>query len=188
MTVRLVTISVKSSPTLLLHEPIIMGESFYSLLPYLCSGYPRLAPHELAFYHAYSGGWRDRCGIPACHLLVGSFMVYIAELWGVISVHCACALSWSHEKSSRSVCQSLEVMLLMMHDDGELKTLHCISSVAVLLINESILAIIHYLLSALISLPYHLNCFYGNAMFHIEPHKPHSLMTSSVVCPWHTDY
>lgn len=77
MTVRLVTISVKSSPTLILHEPVIMGESFYSLLPYLCSGYPRLASQELAFYHAYSGGWRNRCGIPwplpACHLLVGRF-------------------------------------------------------------------------------------------------------------------
>lgn len=64
MTVRLVTISVKSSPTLILHEPVLMGESFYSLLPYLCSGYPRLASQELAFYHAYSGGWRNRCGIP----------------------------------------------------------------------------------------------------------------------------
>ncbi|XP_049449322.1 LOW QUALITY PROTEIN: DEAD-box helicase 3 X-linked a [Epinephelus fuscoguttatus] len=53
--------SVKSSPTLILHEPVFMGESFYSLLPYLCSGYPRLASQELAFYHAYSGGWRNRC-------------------------------------------------------------------------------------------------------------------------------
>lgn len=64
MTVRLVTISVKSSPTLILHESVITRESFYSLLPYLCSGYPRLASQELAFYHAYSGGWRNRCGIP----------------------------------------------------------------------------------------------------------------------------
>lgn len=64
MTVRLVTINVKSTPTLILHEPVLMGESFYSLLPYLCSGYPRLASQELAFYHAYSGGWRNRCGIP----------------------------------------------------------------------------------------------------------------------------
>lgn len=71
MTVRLVTISVKSSPTLILHKPVIMGESFYSLLPYLCSGYPRLASQELAFYHAYCGGWRNRCGIPwpACHAI-----------------------------------------------------------------------------------------------------------------------
>lgn len=49
MTVRLITISVKSSPTLVLHESVVMGESFYSLLPYLCSGYPRLASHALAF-------------------------------------------------------------------------------------------------------------------------------------------
>ncbi|XP_067371444.1 DEAD-box helicase 3 X-linked a isoform X5 [Channa argus] len=27
-------------------------------------GYPRLAPQELAFYHAYSGGWRNRCDSP----------------------------------------------------------------------------------------------------------------------------
>nr|XP_033473846.1 DEAD-box helicase 3 X-linked a isoform X4 [Epinephelus lanceolatus] len=27
-------------------------------------GYPRLASQELAFYHAYSGGWRNRCDSP----------------------------------------------------------------------------------------------------------------------------
>ncbi|XP_069388325.1 DEAD-box helicase 3 X-linked a isoform X4 [Paralichthys olivaceus] len=27
-------------------------------------GYPRLAAQELAFYHAYSGGWRNRCDSP----------------------------------------------------------------------------------------------------------------------------
>ncbi|XP_058479437.1 DEAD-box helicase 3 X-linked a isoform X5 [Solea solea] len=27
-------------------------------------GYPRLASQELAFYHAYSGGWRNRCDAP----------------------------------------------------------------------------------------------------------------------------
>ncbi|XP_028993023.1 DEAD-box helicase 3 X-linked a isoform X2 [Betta splendens] len=27
-------------------------------------GYPRLASQELAFYHAYSGGWRDSCDSP----------------------------------------------------------------------------------------------------------------------------
>ncbi|XP_028249771.1 DEAD-box helicase 3 X-linked a isoform X4 [Parambassis ranga] len=27
-------------------------------------GYPRLASQELAFYHTYSGGWRDRCDSP----------------------------------------------------------------------------------------------------------------------------
>lgn len=70
MTVRLVTISVKSSPTLILHEPVLMN-LFIACFPYLCSGYPRLASQELAFYHAYSGDWRNQCGIlwplPACH-------------------------------------------------------------------------------------------------------------------------
>ncbi|XP_035533210.1 ATP-dependent RNA helicase DDX3Y-like isoform X2 [Morone saxatilis] len=44
----------------------------YSVAPInLC--YPRLTSQELAFYHAYSGGWRNRCGIPrpppACHVI-----------------------------------------------------------------------------------------------------------------------
>lgn len=62
---------------------------FYSLLPYFCSGYPRLASQELAFYHAYNGGWRNRCGIswplPACHAIFfwHGFVVYI-DIHGVI--------------------------------------------------------------------------------------------------------
>lgn len=71
MTVTLVTI-VQSQPKYWqLHEPVLLGESFYSVLPYFCSGYLRLASQELAFYHAYTGGWRSRCGIssspPACY-------------------------------------------------------------------------------------------------------------------------
>lgn len=107
MTVWSVTISVKSNPTLILHEPVIMGESFYSLLPYLCSGYPRLASQELAFYHAYSGGWRNRCGIPwslpACHAIY-----LLAEFYSVYSKtlehrQCALALSLSLGKKRQQI-------------------------------------------------------------------------------------
>lgn len=86
---------VKPSSTLIQHETVIMGKSFYSLLPYLCSGYPRLASQELAFYHAYDGGWRNRCGIPwplpACHAMpftCQSFIVYMD--WGIITVPLLC--------------------------------------------------------------------------------------------------
>lgn len=107
MTVRLVTISVKSSPTLILHEPVIMGESFYSLLPYLCSGYPRLASQELAFYHAYSGGWRNRCGIPwslpACHAIYLLAEFHSVYSWTLGHIQRALALSWSLETSSRNL-------------------------------------------------------------------------------------
>lgn len=134
MTVRLVTISVKSSPALILHEPVLMGESFYSLLPYLCSGYPRLASQELAFYHAYSGGWRNRCGIPwplpACHaiyLLAEFYSVYIAQHWGIINVLLLCHGHEQKKKQQKSgpntaFVKALQMKLLLMHGDGALKT------------------------------------------------------------------
>lgn len=85
MTVELVTISVKSTSTLILHQSVIMGKSFYSLLPYLCLGYPRLTSQELAFYHAYSGGWPNRCGIPwplpACHATYLLAVFIIVHRW-----------------------------------------------------------------------------------------------------------
>lgn len=108
MTVRLVTISVKSCPTLILHEPVLMCESFYSLLPYLCSGYPRLASQELAFYHAFSGGWRNRCGIPwplpACHALYFLAKSFRVNRWtlGAQST-CPCFVMVTWRESSRNL-------------------------------------------------------------------------------------
>lgn len=135
MTVRLVTISIKSSPTLILHEPVLMGESFYSLLPYLCSGYPRLASQELAFYHAFSGGWRNRCGIPwplpACHALYSlakSFRVNRWTLGGGAQSTCPCFVMVTWRISSRNLGltlrlseQSLQMKVLVMHGDGAFK-------------------------------------------------------------------
>lgn len=84
-----------------------MGKSFYSLLPYLCSGYPRLASQELAFYHAYSGGWRNRCGIPwplpACHATYLLAEFYSVFSWTLRHNQHALALSWSSEKKSRNL-------------------------------------------------------------------------------------
>lgn len=138
MTVRLVTISVKSSPTLILHEPVFMGESFYSLLPYLCSGYPRLASQELAFYHAYSGGWRNRCGIPwplpacqAIYLLAEFHSVHIAEHWGIINVPLLCHGHLKKQQKSGpntafvKACKLSYLWCMVMVPS---KTLHCITS------------------------------------------------------------
>lgn len=98
MTVRLVTISVKSSPTLILHEPVLMS-LFIACFPYLCSGYPRLASQELAFYHAYSGDWRNQCGIlwplPACH---AEFL----SVYSLVSVPLLCC-GHLEEKSSTNL-------------------------------------------------------------------------------------
>lgn len=73
-------------PDLLLRSSLLWRNGCLLSALCLCSGSQRYPSQELSFYHTYTSGWPDRCGISLCMWLVHCPSVLLSALCDITAL------------------------------------------------------------------------------------------------------